>query len=70
MNKKYVVIAAVVIIGIVIFVNIGIVKNYNENIGQNLLSNIDKNSSISHPSNTGRHLSVSINETVAVQENP
>ena len=67
MNKKYVIIAAVVIISIVVFVSV--MKNYGDNTAQNILSNIG-NSSTSHTTNPGRHLSVSINETVSVRANP
>jgi len=68
LNKKYVIIAAVVIISIVIFISV--MKNYGDNTTQNILSNIGNNSSTSHPPNPGRHLSVSINETVSVRANP
>ena len=68
LNKKYAIIAAVVIVSIVIFVSV--MKNYNDNTAQNILSNIGNNSSSSHTPNPGRHLSVSINETVSVRANP
>lgn len=68
MNKKYVIITAVVIMSIVIFVTV--MKSYNDNMGQNILSNTGDNSSVSHTPNPGRHLSVSINETVSVRANP
>lgn len=72
LNKKYLVaiVIAIIIIGIAIFSNAGITKTNNTNMGQNQSLNVAENSSISTHPNTGRHLTVSINETVSVKANP